>query len=162
MLSWLFRRRSASQTNKRKPIRRPQLLLELLEGRITPANPTSMASYSSPYSQSANLFIAYTASADTDLTEIDLYAKGPKDTGYSLVNSITSAQGLTGDSTSGSFFYNGIEGDGVYSFYSIASDINGTQPTPSSPDVTVVVDSAKPVSAASSPAFSSATTFTVS
>ncbi len=120
--------------------------------------PTSSAS-SPAYSKTTTFTVSYTANdSGSGLAEVDIYAEGPTDSGYSLADSFTGAS-----LTTGSFSYSASEGDGNYSFYSIATDNAGNaQTTPGNPDTTTLLDTAAPTSSASSPAYSKTTTFTVS
>jgi len=106
--------------------------------------PNSNAS-SPQYSNSSNVTISYTASdSGSGLAKVDLYAKGPTDSGYARVASDSSGSG------SGSFSYTATEDNGSYSFYTIATDRAGnTQPTPSSPNTSTLVDVTAPTSSAS-------------
>ncbi len=123
---------------------------------LTP--PTSTAS-SPAVSASTSFSVSYTAadnSGGSGLAKVDLYAKAPSQSGYSLLVSDTSG------SPSGSFSYTAAAGDGSYSFYTVATDKAGNlQPTPAGPDATTVVDTTAPTSAASAPASSGSTSQTI-
>src|SRR5207253_1951878 len=63
----------------------------------------------------------------------------------------------------GSFSYTAAAGDGTYSFYTVAVDKAGNrEDAPTSADTSTFVDTTAPVSSASSPAYSSSTTISVS
>jgi hypothetical protein len=96
--------------------------------------PTSQPSISGFDSASGIFTVSYTASDNgggSGLQELDLYAKGPTDAGYSKVASTTTAL------TSGSFDYQ-TSGSGSYSFYTVAIDQAGNvQANTGAPLVTV-------------------------
>ncbi len=130
-------------------------------GLLDTAAPTSSAS-SPAYSKTTTFTVSYTANDPgvyaSGVAEVDIYAEGPTASGYSLADSFTGAS-----LTTGSFSYSASEGDGNYSFYSIATDNAGNaQTTPGTPDTTTLLDTAMPTSSASSPQYSKTTTFTVS
>ncbi len=119
------------------------------------------SSASSPGSSSSDsLSVSYTASDNaggSGLAEVDLYAQGPGDSSYSKVASTTSA------AASGAFSYTAAEGDGSYSFYTVATDRAGNvENAPASADTTTLVDTTAPTSAATAPAASKSTSVTVS
>src|SRR5207253_5201053 len=95
-------------------------------------------------------------SAASGLAFVDLYAKGPSDSSYSLVAT---------DSTPAtpSFSYTASEGDGNYSFYTRAQDKAGNyEAAPATPpDTSTLVDTATPTSSATSPQYSTTNGFTV-
>ncbi len=124
-------------------------------------NTPPISSASSPaYSNSASWTVSYTASDNaggSGLAEVALYAKGPGQSAYTQVASTTS------ESTSGSFNYTASAGEGTYSFYTVAKDHAGNlQATPSEPTTTTLLDQQPPTSSASSPAHSTAASWTVS
>jgi hypothetical protein len=128
---------------------------------VDTTNPTSSAS-SPQFSNSTTFTVGYTASdpgsSPSGLAEVDIYARGPSDSAFSLVHAFT-----TGSLTGGSFSYTATEGDGNYSFYSVATDRAGNvEAVPTTPDSTTPVDTQAPTSSASSPQFSNSTSFTVS
>jgi parallel beta-helix repeat protein len=125
--------------------------------RLDTTAPTSKAS-SSQYANSRSFAVAYTASdAGSGLAEVDLYTKGPSDAGYTKVAASTSPSGA------GSFGYTATEGDGSYSFYTIATDQAGNvQPTPAGPDSSTQLATSPPASQASSPQLANTISFTVS
>ena len=121
-------------------------------GQVATAKTPSLTS-------SQSISVAFTVAGNGDpsaLAQVDLYAKGPGDSTYAKV-----ATDSTGQS-SGSFTYPAAEGDGTYSFYALATDRQGNvQPAPASPDSSTRVDTAPPVSQASSAASSGSTAITV-
>ena len=119
--------------------------------------PTSSAS-SPPYSNNTTFTVSYNASdSGSGLAEVDVFVKGPIDSGYSLAHAFTGFSLSTGN-----FGYNAHEGDGAYAFYSIAIDKDGNvQPTPTVPNTSTLLDTAAPTSSASSPQYSNSKTFTV-
>jgi hypothetical protein len=129
--------------------------------RLDTIKPTSRAG-SPTYATSTTFTVSYTAS-DPDshsggVTEVDIYAKGPSDNTYSLADAFMGTA-----LTSGSFSYSAGEGDGSYSFYSIATDdIGNVQVMPGSPDTTTFLDTLKPTSSVSSPTYATSTNFMVS
>src|SRR5205823_5933156 len=91
------------------------------------------------------------------IARVDLYAKAPGQSSYTLVSSDPSG------SSSGNFTYTASAGDGTYSFYTVATDKAGNaQATPSSAQASTVLDTAAPTASASSPAQSSTSTLSVS
>jgi hypothetical protein len=140
--------------------------------QAAPANPetTTLLDTTPPSSQaqapttatSARFAVPYSASdSGSGLASVDLYAKGPADSGYTKVATDPTPSG------SGSFNYTASEGDGAYSFYTIATDRAGNvQPAPATADSTtslsVAGDTTAPTSSASSPQYSSSAGFTVS
>ena len=72
--------------------------------------------------RSSSISLSYTASDNSGgsgLAEVDLYAKGPGQPGYSKAASDTSG------ASSGSFSYTASTGEGNYSFYTVATDRAG-------------------------------------
>jgi hypothetical protein len=125
---------------------------------VDTAPPTSTAS-SPTYSGGATLTVSYTASdpGGSGLAEVDVWVKGPADSAFHLAHAFTGA-GLG----SGSFSFTAGEGDGLYAFYSVATDRAGNaEAAHGNPDSTTLVDTASPASGAASPAYSAGTTFTV-
>ncbi len=124
------------------------------------STPPSSYTLSPAYSNTPSVPISYTAIKSPDgseLARVELYAKGPADTGYTKVAT------NTGTATSGTFSYAALEGQGTYSFYTIATDEAGNvQATPASPNSTTLLDTTAPTSNASSPALSNSTSFSVS
>ncbi|MCW3058035.1 MAG: polysaccharide deacetylase, partial [Solirubrobacterales bacterium] len=121
--------------------------------------PSSSAS-SPAYNTSGSLAISYAAAENpggSGLARVDLYAKGPGDLGYALVAS------NPGSATSGVFAYAGLEGDGPYSFYTVASDNAGnSEAAPLSAETTTVLDTTPPSSSATATSYSGSTSLTVS
>jgi chitodextrinase len=103
-------------------------------------SPPSSNASSPQYSNLSSFTVSYTASdSGSGLAKVDLYATGPTDSGYAKVASDSSASG------SGSFSYTATEGNGSYSFYTLATDRAGnTQPTPSSPNSRTLLDMTAP------------------
>jgi hypothetical protein len=124
------------------------------------ATPPSSSASSPPYTSAAGFTVSYTAADDaggSGLATVELYAKGPTDSGYSKVATDSAPSG------SGSFSYTAQEGDGVYRFYTVATDNAGNvQAVPTSPDSTTLLDTSAPASQASSPLYSASSTLTVS
>jgi hypothetical protein len=82
------------------------------------------------------LTISYTAAdSGSGVASVELWAKAPGDSGYSLAGTDT-----TPDSPS--FTYNPTAGNGTYGFFTVASDRAGSrEPQPASPDATTNVQS---------------------
>ncbi len=126
--------------------------------------PTSSVNALPTYTTSTSFTVSYTASDPgsnpVGLYSVGVYTKGPSDSSYRLAAPL-----FTGSSvSSGSFTYTASEGDGLYSFYSIATDNAGyVQPTSNPPaQATTFVDTTPPMSSvAALPAFTNATSFTV-
>jgi len=118
--------------------------------------PTSTAS-APAYSNSQTWTVSYTTGqSSSGISEVDLYAQAPGQSGYAKVASDTSGSG------SGSFTYTASAGDGTYSFYTVATNNAGvTQTTPSGAQTTTQLDTVAPSSSATSPALSSSTTISV-
>src|SRR2546422_920059 len=77
--------------------------------------------------------------------------------GYALAHHFGSAP------ASDSFSYTASDGDGNYLFYSVATDkADNTATAPSSPDTPTLLDTQNPNSSASSPAYSTSPSFSVS
>src|SRR5205814_4536031 len=107
---------------------------------LTP--PASNAN-SPAYSQTTTFSVGYTASdTGSGVAKVDLWAKGPTDFIYNKV-ATDNAPG-----SSGSFTYLAAEGDGNYSFYTVATDKAGNTElpptTPGTADSTTLVDTAPP------------------
>src|SRR5439155_320299 len=119
--------------------------------------PTSSAS-SSAYSSSTTMVVSYTASdTGSGLDKVELWAQAPGAGSFSKV-ATDAAPGA-----SGSFSYTASVGDGSYSFYTVAVDKAGNrEDAPTSADTSTLVDTVAPVSSASSPAYSTSTTISVS
>jgi hypothetical protein len=96
--------------------------------------------------------IAITYSADdgsgTGVASVELWAKAPGDSGYSLASTDSSP-------ASPSFRYTPSAGDGTYSFYTVAIDALGNrEAAPATSDAQTVLDRTAPSSSASAPATS--------
>src|SRR5262249_29247471 len=106
---------------------------------------------------SRSLTVTYSATpAGAALARVDLYAKGPGDSGY------TKVAGDTTPHTSGSFSFQAPT-DGTYRFYTIAVDAYGNaEDPPSDADAVTLVDTQAPSSSASASAASGSRTFSVS
>ena len=123
--------------------------------------PPISAATSPAYDTDGAFTVSYTAndpgSNPSGLASVKLYVDGPGAGGYVLAAT---------DSTptaSGSFSFTAAEGDGQYRFYTIATDAAGNvEAAPVSADTTTFVDSAPPISAATSPAYDTDGAFTVS
>src|SRR4051794_13833549 len=94
--------------------------------------------------------IAITYSADdgsgTGVASVELWAKAPVDSSYSLA-------GTDASPASPSFTYTASGGDGTYSFYTVAVDALGNRESaPATPDAQTVLDTTAPSSSASAPA----------
>src|SRR5439155_884161 len=102
------------------------------------------------YSSSTTMIVSYTASdTGSGLDKVELWAKAPGAGAFSKV---------TTDATpgaSGSFSYTAAGGDGSYSFYTVAVDKAGNRESaPGTADSSTLLDTVKPSSSASSPAYS--------
>ncbi|MBV9212832.1 MAG: hypothetical protein JOZ25_04205, partial [Actinobacteria bacterium] len=117
--------------------------------------PTSSASAPSTIN-SDTIQVTYTASdpGGSGLARVELWVKGPQDAQYSLKLTDTSP-GAGG----GTFSYTAGEGDGAYSFYTIAYDRAGNAEAPPSPppDATTSVDTTPPAVTITQPASNSTT-----
>jgi peptidoglycan/xylan/chitin deacetylase (PgdA/CDA1 family) len=126
---------------------------------VCDTTPPASSASSPAYSTSQALSVSYAAADNpggSGLVRVDLYVKGPGDLGYTL------AASNPGYATSGVFAYAALEGDGTYSFYTIATDKAGNSETaPLSSETTTVVDTTPPTSTASAPAVSSSEALTV-
>jgi hypothetical protein len=92
--------------------------------------------------------ITYTANdgSGTGVASVELWAKAPGDTSYSLA-------GTDGSPASPSFTYTPTGGDGTYSFYTVATDgLGNREAAPATPDAQTTVDATAPSSSASAPA----------
>jgi hypothetical protein len=116
------------------------------------------SSASSPAVSATNtVTVSYTArDSGSGLARVELYAKAPGQTSYTKVAT---------DSTpgpSGTFNYTATNGDGNYSFYTIATDqAANTQPTPTNADATTTVDTTAPTSKATAPTTTFSSSITV-
>ena len=126
---------------------------------VCDTTPPASSASSSAYSTSGSFAVSYSAADNpggSGLARVDLYVKGPDDFGYALVAS------NPGYATSGVFSYAALEGDGAYSFYTVATDKAGnTETAPLSPETTTVVDTTPPTSTASAPTVSNSGALTV-
>ena len=110
------------------------------------------------YSTSTAMTVSYTAS-DTDgsgLATVELWAKAPTASVY------TKAKTDVAPGAAGSFSYTASGGDGSYRFYTVATDKAGNRETTSTPQTTTLLDTIAPVSAATSPAYRTTTSISVS
>src|SRR2546430_1494068 len=122
----------------------------------TPTASTNSPQYPTAHAFSASIN-ANDASPSSGLDSVDLYVKTPNASSYALAHHFGSA--LASDS----FSYTASDGDGNYLFYSVATDKAGNaEAAPSSPDTTTLVDTQQPNSSASSPAYSTSPSFSVS
>jgi hypothetical protein len=120
--------------------------------------PLPTSTFSAPATSSLPTWdVSYTAddTGGPGLNEVDLYAKGPSDSSYSKVASTTT------NLDSGSLSYTATEGNGTYSFYTVAVDIKNVAGNPSATAVTQFT-LALPTSTCSAPATSSLPTWDVS
>ena len=127
--------------------------------------PTSSAS-SPAYSTSTSFSVSYTASDPiksgsvgpaSGLDTVEIFVKVPGAGSYVSAHLFSSA------AASGSFTYTAVDGDGNYAFYSVATDKAGNvEVSPLSPDTTTLLDTQAPTSSASSPAYATSTSFSVS
>jgi 6-phosphogluconolactonase (cycloisomerase 2 family) len=129
---------------------------------LTPTSPLPASSASSPTnSKSTNLTVNYKASdgmgsGGPGLATVDLYAKSPSASNYTRVATDLSP------GSSGSFNYTAADGDGGYSFYTVATDNAGNvEDTPATADTTTLVDTHAPTSSASSPPQTNSNSFSV-
>src|SRR5207247_1371236 len=89
--------------------------------------------------------------------KVELYVKRPGDASFSLTQTDTPG------GTSGSFSYTAAAGDGSYEFYTRAYDNAGNiEAAPAGADTSTLVDTQFPTSSATSPTYSTSTTFMVS
>ena len=118
-----------------------------------------LSSATSPaYSTSTAMTVSYSAS-DTNgsgLATVELWAKAPTASVY------TKAKTDLAPGASGSFSYTASGGDGSYRFYTVATDKAGNREATSTPQTTTLLDTIAPVSAATSPAYRTTTSITVS
>ena len=126
--------------------------------------PSSSAT-SPAVSTSPTITVSYTAAdedAGSGLATVDLYARAPGEGGFAKVGTDATP------AASGSFSYAAAAGTGDYSFYTVATDHAGNQEAaPSTADATTNVgtvppDTVAPSSSATSPAYSTSTSMTVS
>src|SRR6185295_15460196 len=127
---------------------------------VDTAAPTSSAS-SPAYSTSTTFSVTYGANdplkdgSASGLLKVELYAHTPGIAGYALAGTDTTPN------TTQSFSFTGTV-DGSYDFYTVAYDIAGNiEAAPLTADTSTLVDTAAPTSSASSPAYSTSTTFNV-
>ena len=106
------------------------------------AGPPSSQADSPPLTNQTSFDVSYTASdssPSSGLGQVELWAKGPSDVGYSKVATDSSP------GASGSFHFSATEGDGDYSFYTRATDNAGHyEDAPASADTTTKVDTKGP------------------
>ena len=122
--------------------------------------PTSSAS-SPGYATSPSFSVSYLAADPgvnpSGLDTVEIFVKVPGAGSYVSAHLFSSA------AASGSFTYTAVDGDGNYAFYSVATDKAGNlEVSPLSPDTTTLLDTQAPTSSASSPAYSTSTSFSVS
>src|SRR5207253_6604771 len=124
--------------------------------KLDTTTPSSSAS-SPQYSSSTAITVTYSASdTGSGLGSVELWAKAPGAGSFSKV-ATDSTPGATG-----SFGYTAAAGDGDYGFYTVAVDKAGNrEAAPGAADTTTLLDTVKPMSSASSPAYSSSSTITV-
>ena len=117
--------------------------------------PTSSASCASLTNQS-RIPISFTA-ADTlsGIASVDLY--------YSHEHGLAKPAGYSSQESSGTFEFEFQDGDGLYEFYTIATDMAGnSQLAPSSPDCSVLLDTVAPETSCESPEATSSPSVEVS
>jgi hypothetical protein len=121
--------------------------------------PTSSAS-SPTYATSTSITVDYVsgdASPSSGVSKVELYAKAPGAGSYSLAGTDTTP------SASGESFAFTATVDGSYDFYTVAYDNAGNvEAAPATADDSTLVDTEFPTSSASSPAYSTSASFTVS
>jgi VCBS repeat-containing protein len=125
---------------------------------VDTAKPSSSAS-AAAFANNTSVEVSYTADGTgSPLAKVELYVRGPSDVASSKVDTDSSPAG-----SGHHFSYAAAEGDGNYAFYTRATDRAGNvEDAPATPDaVTVALDTAKPTSSASSPAFSSTSSIEV-
>ncbi len=125
--------------------------------KVDTTAPTSAADALSTYATSTSITVGYSASdAATGVDSVQLWVDGPGAGGYALADTDTTP-------ASPSFSYTASEGDGLYRFYTRASDEAGnTEAAPGGPDATTTVDTASPVSSADAlAAYSTSASITV-
>ena len=123
------------------------------------AAPDSSASAGAAFTTARTIQVAYSASdpgpGASGLATVELFAKGPGDAGYTSVATDASP------GAAGSFSYQ-APADGIYSFYTVATDrVGNSEPVPVGPDTMITVDTATPTSQASSPASAPGNIFTI-
>jgi Bacterial Ig-like domain (group 3) len=121
---------------------------------VDTVKPSSQAS-SPAFNNTATIAVSFTSNDPganaSGVAKVELWAKGPSDSGYSKVDETTTSL------ASGSFSYPVTQGDGVYRFYTLAVDAAGNRENaPAMPDTSVQVtttlqDTIAPTSSASSP-----------
>src|SRR4051812_28091238 len=127
----------------------PQKLTEDGATTVDSTAPTSSASAPAT-SKAGPIPIAYSADdgSGSGVASVELWAKGPADSGYGLVNT---------DSTpdSPSFSYDPTQGDGTYSFYTVAiAALGNREAAPTQRDAQPLVAPPAPSSPAPAPASS--------
>src|SRR5207253_2815285 len=106
-------------------------------------------------SSSSSISVSYSAAdSGSGVDKVELWAEAPGETAFAKVATDTNG--------SGSFTYQAA-GDGSYAFYTVAVDKAGNrEDAPSAADTTTLVDTHAAGSSATSPAYSTSTSITVS
>jgi hypothetical protein len=133
----------------------PPVQLTIAADTVAPSSAASAPALS----RLSSIALSYSASDNTygsGLADVDLYAEGPGQSSYTKVASDASG------SASGSFSYSASAGDGVYRFYTVATDKAGNvQQAPATPNATTLVDTTSPSSSASTSAATNSSSLTV-
>ncbi len=118
------------------------------------AHPPTSAATAAAVTNSSSISVGYTASdTGSGLAKVELYAKQPGDTGFSLVQTDSSPA-----ESGQSFNYTAAAGDGDYAFYTRAYDNAGNaQPAPAVADATTTLDTKPPSVSLPQPADGSTT-----
>lgn len=106
--------------------------------------PVSNASVSTVYQTGATFSIDYTASDnETGLAHVLLYYRKGNTGAYTLYGT----NDYSGNASAvGSFLFTASQDDGIYEFYTVATDVYGNvEAVPISPDATTTLDTIKPV-----------------
>jgi Polysaccharide deacetylase/Bacterial Ig domain len=124
----------------------------VLDG-VTPVSHASAPAFA----HTPALAVSYTdSSTGSGVRQVDLYVKGPGAFAYSKAASQSGAGGQ------GTFSYPASAGDGVYSFYTLATSTAGrVQNAPASPDASTMLDTVAPSSQLSAPALSQTASLTL-
>src|SRR4051812_45760938 len=121
------------------------------------STPPSSAASAPGTAGSGSIDVTYTASdgSGTGVDSVELWAKAPGDSAYSLAGTDTSP-------ATPSFSYTPSAGDGMYRFYTIAVDALGNrEQAPSQPDARTLRDTTAPTSTASAPGTTGIGSFSV-
>ena len=116
-------------------------VIHAVVGNGTPDTTAPVSSASSPTNaRTVSIPVQYTVSdqGGSGLASLQLWAKGPSDPSYVLVQTVSNPP------ASGSIDYSAGEGDGNYAFYTVAKDNAGNTETKDSADSTTELDTAAP------------------